>query len=73
MISPPEIIEQRMNTCNGCDKAKDMSNDPLYSFVDFFGKLIPDANKSMCVECSCPIWVKVRVPSNTCPLNKWEE
>ena len=50
-----------------------MSSNPLYTFVDALGNLIPDATKTMCSECSCPIWVKVRVPINSCPLNKWVE
>jgi hypothetical protein len=73
MITDPKTIEERMSICNGCDKSKDMSSDPLYSFVDFFGKLIPDANKTMCEECLCPIWVKVRVPAKSCPLDKWKK
>jgi len=72
MILPDkEIIDQRMNVCISCDKQKDMSEDPLYFFVDMAGKLIPDAPKTMCIECSCPIWVKVRFITNSCPLNKW--
>jgi hypothetical protein len=73
MITSPEIIETRMETCAGCDKTQDMSENPLYFFVDAIGNLIPNAPKTMCTECSCPIWVKVRVPQNTCPLNKWTE
>jgi DNA-directed RNA polymerase subunit RPC12/RpoP len=73
MISSPEIIDARMAVCSSCDKTKDMSEDPLYFFVNAAGKLIDDAPKIMCTECSCPIWVKVRVPVNTCPLNKWSE
>lgn len=73
MITPDDIIKARMDTCAGCDKTKDMSEDPLYFFVDMLGNLIPDAPKTMCTECSCPIWAKVRVPANTCPLNKWEK
>lgn len=73
MITSDDIIKTRMETCAGCDKTKDMSDNSLYFFVDMLGKLIPDASKLMCTECSCPIWVKVRVPANTCPLNKWEE
>jgi hypothetical protein len=73
MITSTEIIEARMATCAACDKTKDMSENPLYFFVDAAGSLIPDAPKTMCTECSCPIWVKVRVPSNTCPLGKWVE
>jgi hypothetical protein len=71
MITPSNIIATRMETCAACDKTKDMSEDPLYFFVDMLGKLVADAPKTMCTECSCPIWVKVRVPSNTCPLDKW--
>jgi hypothetical protein len=73
MITPKEIIDARMATCAGCDKTKDMSEDPLYFFIDMLGKLIPDAPKTMCTECSCPIWAKVRVPAKTCPLDKWAE
>jgi len=71
MITQSDVIADRMKICNGCDKTKDMSEDPLYFFVDAVGSLITDASKDMCTECSCPIWVKVRVPANTCPLNKW--
>ena len=73
MITAPEIIEARMAVCADCDKSTDMSENPLYFFVDAVGSLIPDAPKTMCAECSCPIWVKVRVPANTCPLGKWVE
>ena len=73
MITSNNLIESRMAVCSACDKTKDMSENPLYFFVDAIGKLIPDATKKMCTECSCPIWVKVRVPTNTCPLNKWGE
>ena len=72
MIADPDIQAERMAVCNGCDKTKDMSEDPLYFFVDALGNLIPDATKDMCTECSCPIWVKVRVPVKSCPLDKWE-
>jgi len=71
MIAPTEVIDERMATCTGCNKSTDMSSNPLYFFVDAVGSLIPDAPKTMCAECSCPIWVKVRVPANTCPLDKW--
>lgn len=73
IVTPVSIQEERFNTCNGCDKSKDMSSDPLYFFVDLVGNLIPDANKTMCSECSCPIWVKVKIVANTCPLDKWKE
>jgi hypothetical protein len=74
MILPDKkVIDQRLSMCVACDKQKDMSEDPLYFFVDALGKLIPDAPKTMCTECSCPIWVKVRFVSNSCPLNKWKE
>lgn len=73
MISSDEVIKSRTNICGACDKTKDMSENPLYYFVDALGNLIKDAPKTMCTECSCPIWVKVRVPTNTCPLNKWPE
>jgi hypothetical protein len=73
IISKPEIIEARMSVCNSCDKSVDNSQDPLYFFTDALGNLIPNAPKTMCLECSCPIWVKVRVPANTCPLDKWTE
>lgn len=39
----------------------------------FLGKLVEDAPKTMCTECDCPIWVKVRFVSNSCPLGKWAE
>jgi hypothetical protein len=71
MIAPTQLIDARMAICTSCDKTKDMSEDPLYFFVDALGRLIADAPKTMCTECSCPIWVKVRVPANTCPLGKW--
>lgn len=71
MITPPDTIQERMAVCGACDKTQDMGEDPLYFFVDMVGRLIPDAPKTMCTECSCPIWVKVRVPANTCPLSKW--
>lgn len=72
-IASDEAITTRTSICAGCDKTKDMSSDPLYVFFDMAGNLIPDAPKTMCTECSCPIWVKVRVPANTCPLDKWPE
>lgn len=73
IITESKIIESRMTTCNSCDKLQDASDNPLYFFVDALGNLIPDAPKTMCAECSCPIWVKVRVPINSCPLKKWSE
>lgn len=73
MITSPEIIETRMTACAACDKSTDMSANPLYFFVNALGETIQDATKTMCSECSCPIWVKVRVPSNSCPLNKWKD
>jgi len=73
VISPPEVIESRIKICKECDKTKDMSDSPLYFFVNALGETISDAPKLMCVECSCPIWTKVRWPKNTCPLNKWPE
>ena len=68
-----EVQKARLATCAGCDKAKDMSEDPLYFFLDALGNLIQDAPKTLCTECACPIWVKVRIPATTCPLSKWEE
>lgn len=73
MITPKEIINTRMATCAECDRSKDMSENPLYFFVDMLSNIIADAPKTMCAECSCPIWVKVRVAENSCPLNKWAE
>jgi hypothetical protein len=74
MILPDkEIINERLAVCTACDKQKDMSENPLYFFVDALGKLIEDAPKTMCTECDCPIWVKVRFVSNSCPLGKWAE
>jgi hypothetical protein len=73
ITSDPKTHEARLAICNGCDKTKDMSEDPLYFFVDALGSLIPNAPKTLCTECACPIWVKVRIPGNTCPLNKWPE
>ncbi len=62
-----------MAICAGCDKSTDMSKNPLYFFVDAIGNLIPDAPKTIVAEGSCPIWAKVRVPANTCPLGKWDK
>lgn len=74
MIIPSKpIIDARLAVCNACDKTKDMSENPLYFFVDAIGKLVPDAPKTMCTECDCPIWVKVRFNTNSCPLQKWAE
>ena len=71
IIPEKEIIDERLAVCNACDKTQDMSENPLYFFVDALGKLVEDAPKTMCTECACPIWVKVRFVSNSCPLNKW--
>ena len=74
MILPPDdVIKARAEICARCDKTKDMSEDPLYFFVDALGNLIPDAPKTLCTECACPVWVKVRFVTNSCPLNKWEK
>jgi len=73
IITEPHIIESRMATCNGCDQLRDASDNPLYFFVDALGNLIPDAPKTMCAACGCSTWVKVRIPVNGCPLNKWAE
>jgi hypothetical protein len=73
MILPEQdIIDERMAICLACDKQKDMSHDPLYFFIDAIGNLIPDAPKTLCTECSCPTWAKVRFMTNSCPLNKWK-
>lgn len=72
IIPEKKIIDARMSVCSSCDKTEDMSKDPLYFFVNAFGELIEDAPKTRCKECACPIWVKVRFISNSCPLNKWE-
>ena len=74
MILPEQaVIDARLAVCSACDKTKDMSENPLYFFVDALGKLVPDAPKTMCTECACPIWVKVRFNTNSCPLQKWAE
>ena len=72
IIPDKEVIKERLDVCTNCDKQQDMSNDPLYFFVDMVGKVIDDAPKTKCTECDCPIWVKVRFVTNSCPLNKWE-
>lgn len=73
MIIPnDDVINSRMAICIKCDQQVDKSDDPLYFFVDLVGKIIPDAPKTMCQACSCPIWVKVRFMKNSCPLNKWD-
>lgn len=71
MIANPELVSARLEVCMSCDRTKDMSENPLYFFVDMLGRVIEDAPKLMCGECSCPIYVKVRVPWGDCPLNKW--
>lgn len=72
MILPAkEIIDDRMGVCISCDQVVDKSDDPMYVFTDIVGTLISDAPKKMCEACSCPIWVKARFVSNSCPLNKW--
>jgi DNA-directed RNA polymerase subunit RPC12/RpoP len=73
MITSTAVIGTRISTCLACEKTKDMSDNLLYVFVDAFGKKDDSATKLMCTECSCPIWVKARVPVNSCPLNKWSE
>ncbi len=73
MIIPDKaVVDARMAHCVSCDKQVDKSSDPLYFFVDALGKLVADAPKTMCSECSCPIWVKVRFVTSSCPLGKWE-
>jgi len=73
IIPSKETINERLAVCTSCDKQKDMSEDPLYFFIDALGNLIEDAPKTLCTECACPIWVKVRFISNSCPLNKWSK
>lgn len=71
MFSDAETILARLATCAGCDKSVDMSADPLYSFVGLVGYIVPDIPKTMCAECSCPIWLKTRLEANSCPLERW--
>ena len=73
IIPSKEVIDTRMSICFTCDQVVDKSDDPLYIFTDIVGSVIPDAPKKMCQACSCPIWVKVRFISNSCPLDKWAE
>ena len=73
IIPDKDIVDARLAICTACDKQKDMSENPLYFFVDALGKLVADAPKTLCTECDCPIWVKVRFISNSCPLKKWAE
>lgn len=73
IMTESTIRDERMSVCLGCDKTKDMKGDPMYFFVDLLGNILPNASTLQCTECGCALYVKVRVPANTCPLNKWKE
>jgi hypothetical protein len=57
VVTPQIIKEQRLATCNECDKKG----------------FIPITNVAICTECNCVLEVKTKFFTVKCPLQKWEK
>lgn len=59
--TPPSLMELRVRQCIGHPTGGEDAIEPCPSFRAGF----------LCTECGCVVAAKLRIESETCPLNRW--